>query len=112
MKYHQQEVSRVNCQELSAQMSPTTEERYNSRTEVVVETEMDFKCNYCANVFSQGGNLEKHRIKNHKLPENYISCYGCDEEINDDLAVGQFVVLWDKGKVREKEKSTLNVRCA
>ena len=99
MKYHQQEVLRANYQELSAQMSQTTEERHNSRTKVEVKTEMGFKCNYCADNFSEGKTLVKHIIKNHKLPENCISCYGFDEEINDDIAIGQFVVLWDKGNV-------------
>ena len=38
-------------------------------------------------------------IENHKLPENCTSCYGCDEDICNSLAFGQYVVLWDRGIV-------------
>ena len=64
------------------------------------ETKSEFKCNYCDNILRKGKNLEVHKIKNQKLPENSISCYVCDEEnINDVQALGQYVVLWDKGVV-------------
>ena len=64
-----------------------------------IEIESEFKCKYCDSIFGEGNTLEEHMIKKHKLPENCSSCYGCDEKINSNLAIGQYVVLWDRGIV-------------
>ena len=82
MQYHKQEVLRVSDQALSIQLSPTIEQRNNSKTETEMKTEGNFKCNYYAGVFSEGNNSgAAHDLKTQ-------SCYGCDDEINDDLAIG------------------------
>ena len=38
-------------------------------------------------------------ICHHKITEDCFSCYGSGEEFTENLALGQFLVLWDKGKV-------------
>ena len=73
-----------------------------SRSEFVStenQTTSEYKCKYCGKIFYKGNNLELHMIEMHKLPENCLICYGCDEDTSDILAIGQYVVLWDKGVV-------------
>ena len=61
-----------------------------SRSEFVsteIETRSEYKCKYCAKIFCKENNLGIHIIEMHKLLENCVSCYGCDEDTSDILAI-------------------------
>ena len=82
--------------------SQESESFENQLSQIVTETAKDdctCTCNFCGETFSEGDTLEYHMICHHKVAEDCSSCYGCGEEFREDLPLGRFLVLWDKGKV-------------
>ena len=55
--------------------------------EYEIETKYELTCKYCGNIFSEENNLKIYMMENHKLHGNCISWCGCDEKINDILAI-------------------------